>query len=365
MERERLTRLVEDPEIAGRADVAALNDLAERFPWFASAQVLRSVVEHRAGEVLSEEVLRNAAAHVPSRTILFDRVNTTPPAPTLTVVPKEITTPEPLLDVTVPPSAILPAPVQQEAIKAKEAVEAPTPVSIIDPPEQSKPEGIEEAILPPDPLDVLIQQAAKLGSYDIDRLGEPIPATEEEPDRLVPEPTPSVEPEPEPVVVEQPSSPVFVQPLDTRSKRSFTDWLSQAPEPIAVAPPKTGSAPPTSVSDWQRGPVEPIEDLPTLAASPRKRPQEPSETMDLIDRFIRQQEPPPLPKVEFYTPQQAGKRSLDDSTGMVTETLAKVYVKQGNLPKAIEAYHKLALKYPEKSAFFAALAKELEVQQHK
>jgi predicted Zn-dependent protease len=50
---------------------------------------------------------------------------------------------------------------------------------------------------------------------------------------------------------------------------------------------------------------------------------------------------------------------------MVTETLAKVYVKQGNLPKAIEAYHKLALKYPEKSAFFAALAKELEVQQHK
>ena len=87
--------------------------------------------------------------------------------------------------------------------------------------------------------------------------------------------------------------------------------------------------------------------------------------MDLIDRFIRQQEPPPLPKSEFYTPQQAGKRSLDDSDGLVTETLAKVYVKQGNLPKAIDTYYKLGLKYPEKSAFFAALAKELEVQQHK
>ena len=50
---------------------------------------------------------------------------------------------------------------------------------------------------------------------------------------------------------------------------------------------------------------------------------------------------------------------------MVTETLARVYAKQGNLPKAIEAYRRLALKYPEKSAYFAALQKELEAQLNK
>jgi cytochrome c-type biogenesis protein CcmH/NrfG len=50
---------------------------------------------------------------------------------------------------------------------------------------------------------------------------------------------------------------------------------------------------------------------------------------------------------------------------MVTETLARIYEKQGNLPKAIDAYYRLALKYPEKGAYFAALAKVLEEQSTK
>ena len=37
----------------------------------------------------------------------------------------------------------------------------------------------------------------------------------------------------------------------------------------------------------------------------------------------------------------------------MTETLAEVYFKQGKLKKAIKAYEILALKYPEKSGFFA------------
>jgi tetratricopeptide (TPR) repeat protein len=47
---------------------------------------------------------------------------------------------------------------------------------------------------------------------------------------------------------------------------------------------------------------------------------------------------------------------------LVTETLARIYEKQGNLQKAIDAYRKLALKYPEKSAYFAALSRSLEEQ---
>ena len=91
----------------------------------------------------------------------------------------------------------------------------------------------------------------------------------------------------------------------------------------------------------------------------------PVDTATLIDRFIRQSTPAPRPKTEFYTPQQAAKRSLDDTAGLVTETLARIHVEQGNLAKAIEAYGKLALKYPARSAYFAALQKELEEQLHK
>ncbi|MCB0815344.1 MAG: hypothetical protein KDB87_19545 [Flavobacteriales bacterium] len=72
-----------------------------------------------------------------------------------------------------------------------------------------------------------------------------------------------------------------------------------------------------------------------------------------------------MKKAEFFTPQQAAKRSLDDTSGLVTETLARIYEKQGNLPKAIDAYRRLGLKYPEKSAYFAALQKALEEQLNK
>ncbi len=44
---------------------------------------------------------------------------------------------------------------------------------------------------------------------------------------------------------------------------------------------------------------------------------------------------------------------------VVTEAMAGVLVKQGKLPQAIELYNKLSLLHPEKSAYFAALIKEL------
>ena len=126
----------------------------------------------------------------------------------------------------------------------------------------------------------------------------------------------------------------FVAP-DARLR--FTDWLSAAdvPEPIASSPLPT---------------IEPLEQLDTEA---------------LIDRFIEQANPAPVQRNPFFTPQEAGKRSMDDTVGLVTETLARIYVKQGNLQKAIATYGRLALKHPEKGAYFAALQKELEEQLNK
>ncbi|MBK7482863.1 MAG: hypothetical protein IPI72_08940 [Flavobacteriales bacterium] len=90
MERERLSRLIKSPEQVGRADLADLNDLARRFPWFAGAQLLRTVGGHKAGDVLSEDLVHLAAPHLPSRTVLFDRIAE---EPLLKVVHKS---PEPL-----------------------------------------------------------------------------------------------------------------------------------------------------------------------------------------------------------------------------------------------------------------------------
>ncbi len=126
----------------------------------------------------------------------------------------------------------------------------------------------------------------------------------------------------------------------------FTEWLEVSSGKVEV---ESIEAPRLAES----GPSPSIEAEPGF----------PGGTVDskaLIDQFIQQTLPAPRPKTEFYTPQQAAKRSLDDTAGMVTETLARIYAKQGNTAKAVEAYRKLALKYPDKSAYFAALSKALE-----
>jgi hypothetical protein len=47
------------------------------------------------------------------------------------------------------------------------------------------------------------------------------------------------------------------------------------------------------------------------------------------------------------------KQFVEESGSFVTETLARIYIKQGYLSKAIDIYEKLSLKFPEKSSYFA------------
>ena len=47
-------------------------------------------------------------------------------------------------------------------------------------------------------------------------------------------------------------------------------------------------------------------------------------------------------------------------TNSMTETLAKVFVKQKKYKKAIEAYQILGLKYPEKNSLFANQIKKIK-----
>ena len=50
----------------------------------------------------------------------------------------------------------------------------------------------------------------------------------------------------------------------------------------------------------------------------------------------------------------------DDEESYFTETLAKIYVKQGKYSKAIEIIKKLNLKYPKKNVYFVDQIRFLE-----
>ena len=80
---------------------------------------------------------------------------------------------------------------------------------------------------------------------------------------------------------------------------------------------------------------------------------------DLINKFIAAN--PKIAPVKKDTPTPVNSnKTVNDSPGLMTETLARVYLEQKKYAKAIQAYEILILKYPEKSAYFANLISEIK-----
>ena len=75
---------------------------------------------------------------------------------------------------------------------------------------------------------------------------------------------------------------------------------------------------------------------------------------ELIDKFIIAN-----PRIEpqkdktYVSYEDISRPFVEEAGGLVTETLAKIYIGQGYYSRAIDIYEKLSLKFPEKSSYFA------------
>ena len=93
---------------------------------------------------------------------------------------------------------------------------------------------------------------------------------------------------------------------------------------------------------------------------------ESSPTLDLIDTFLRNNEQGRIELKENieYVPEIADEGDKngenEDEEGYFTETLARIYIKQGRYSQALEIIKRLNLAYPKKNAYFADQIRFLE-----
>ncbi len=66
------------------------------------------------------------------------------------------------------------------------------------------------------------------------------------------------------------------------------------------------------------------------------------------------------PKKEFFSPVKTAKQSIDSNKMPVSETLANIFILQGNYPKAIYVFEQLSLINPEKKTYFASQIKSIK-----
>jgi len=79
-----------------------------------------------------------------------------------------------------------------------------------------------------------------------------------------------------------------------------------------------------------------------------------------LNAFMKQKEKALKGKQRIVTTEKWAKRSLNENENLITETLAEIFVQQKRYGRAIKAYKKLGLKYPEKSLYFAAQLKKVK-----
>jgi len=155
------------------------------------------------------------------------------------------------------------------------------------------------------------------------------------------------------------------QSILTSIKEATTTAEQKAEEKLAIGKPLEFSRNEKhSFQEWlQLSRLKPIirEEVKTAIDAETKISVDKKKKLDLIDKFIENN--PKITPIAKDAVIPAIETVTEDTSYLMTETLARVYLEQKKYSKAIQAYEILILKYPEKSSFFADRISDIKILQ--
>ncbi|MBN2349410.1 MAG: tetratricopeptide repeat protein [Bacteroidales bacterium] len=308
MEKEHFINYIHNPKKLSTETLSGLNSITTLFPYFQTAQLLSVKNLQILQDVKFETKLHFTAAYITDRRILYHLLHPMESDGSLNGPENDL--------------------LENKVKKIKETLEENISDALTSQIQLSKSENFE--LIPEISIDVRKEYGQGI-ELDDDYPFHKVPDL-----LLLDEKFDQSQPSDQPV-----------QPIPALADATYTDnfllELDEVPEK------KSKKREPDSVSDK----------ITIEITSNRTGPEAKKELYSLIDKFI-QVNPRLQPTPEIKTTQDISVDSVKENDGFITDTLAKIYLKQGHYSKAIFAYEKLSLKYPEKSSYFASQIKMIK-----
>lgn len=339
------TYLLNHPNAINEKQAKSLETVLDNFPYFQSARALHLKGLYNQDSYKYNFALKTTAAHTTDRSVLFDFIT----SDEFTIIEKDVYQKKlaQLLNIDVneseyvsqQPNVIVETDNKEPEIIAAEVIEfVPENDSVEDPTIDSTKEVID--FVPASALNeevVHLEPIASEPKFEMETISEveePVIETEEQL-------SDSKELE---ANLEIGKPITFLQ----NEKHSFQEWLQLA-----------------SFKPIEREVV--VEEVKKEAnsikneSSAEEKSIKKTKKSALIDKFIESN--PKISPAKDLPTALIKPIEIPDTTHLMTETLARVYLEQKKYQKAIQAYEILILKYPEKSIFFADRIQNIKILQ--